>query len=627
MSIMSINFYTVTNTALAPWTYNAFSQSQLGAGTLSSDLLDDDNVSTGYTLSVINAFTAASGGVSTAGAGVGSFPNEVLDTYWYTGAAESPSKIRIGNLTDGDNYTIEAIGHQGTTADRDTDFTVNGTTSRYDNSGTATPNSTISFSGTVSGTTLDIDMALVSVFGYVNGYKITITPPPSRSITNIDGDNNVKAGQTNVTVTTVGMDASPTISTATLGGESLTVVSAGATSWTVSMPLHIDLEWGSTTNDLVLTDDTGSVTLTGVTFLAPDGWETVTFSGTIPNTSDTDSFYEEAIADLSYTMLAGDILAFESSTGLSVDTNTYVVVDPASTVTGGYKIWSDALQSWTSASSYTWTDGGDIAKPVITLNGNASIVWVQGNVWVDPQATVTDNVDATRQINADSAPNINTPDVYTLNYNATDAAGNVADTVTLTVTVSGADSTPNQFTFTDVSNAELNTLYENTQQITGVDVGQTLTATNGTLSNDGGSTWFSSVQFVSGQTYVKASLTTDGTYSDPFRVSPSVNGITDTFDVTTKAEVTRTFTIGSSDAVVDSNGDNVTYTFPIWELWDKIPEDTTAVKVDSGVNFSVSNGVGSVQTSSGQLATNYIFIARNSGNTPANYIRTVGQVQ
>lgn len=296
-------------------------------------------------------------------------------------------------------------------------------------------------------------------------------------------------------------------------------------------------------------------------------------------------------------------------------------VDPA----GGsfkYKIYNG---EW--GAEQTRAIAAETEAPVITLKGNASMVWVQGTPWVDPQATVTDNRDATRLINADSAPNINTPAVYTLNYNATDVAGNVATTVVRTVTVSGADVTPNQFNFVDVSNAELNTLYENTQQITGVDVGQTLTATNGLLSNDGGSTWDSSVQFVSGQTYVKASLTTTGDNSTANTVTVTVNGIQSTFTVTTKAAVTRTFTIGSSDAVVDSDGDNVTYTFPIWELWDKIPEDTTAVKVDSGVNFSVSNGVGSVQTSSGQLATNYIFIARDSGNTPENYIRTVGQVQ
>lgn len=268
----------------------------------------------------------------------------------------------------------------------------------------------------------------------------------------------------------------------------------------------------------------------------------------------------------------------------------------------------------------------ETTPPVITLNGSANLVHIQGEAWVDPGATVEDNVDATRQITSSSAPNINTVGTYILPYNTKDAAGNDAITVNRTVTVSSADTTPVQFSFVDVANAELNTLYENVQQITGVDAGQTLTAVNGLVSNDGGVTWSSSCQMVTGQTYVKAFITTSGTNSLEHTQVVTVNGISDTFSVTTKAAVTRTFSFGSSDPVVDNAGANLTYTYPLWELWDKIPEDETAIKIDSGVNLSIINGVGSVQTSLAQLATTYVFIARDSGSTPANYMRTVGQV-
>ena len=300
-----------------------------------------------------------------------------------------------------------------------------------------------------------------------------------------------------------------------------------------------------------------------------------------------------------------------------------VTYNPTVNNSFNYAIYDGTEWGTYAAVSYS----AETTPPVITLNGAQNLVWVQNVAWVDPGATVTDNVDATRQITADTAPNINTVGSYVLDYNATDVAGNVADTIRRTVTVSSADSTPNQFSFVDVANAELDTLYESIQQITGVDAGQTLTATNGQVSNDGGTTWNSSVQFVTGQTYVKASITTTSDNSTANTVTVTVNGISDDFIVTTKAAVTYTFSLGSSDAVVDTAGDNITYTFPIWELWDKIPEDDTAVKVDSGVNFAVTNGVGSVQTSNAQLATTYIFIARDAGNTPANYIRTAGTVQ
>jgi hypothetical protein len=198
----------------------------------------------------------------------------------------------------------------------------------------------------------------------------------SRSITNIDGDDNVQAGQTNVTITTVGLDASPATQTATLGGESLTVNSWSATAVNVDIPLHIDLEWGSTTNQLALTDDTGTVTLNNVTLSAPTGWETVTYNGTAPNPATTESFYEYAQTDVevgSFTMATNDILAWETQTGLTVDVQTIPIVDPPVTVSGAYKIWDDSLSTWTSVSSFTITDGGTFGGGSVPADSRKSV--------------------------------------------------------------------------------------------------------------------------------------------------------------------------------------------------------------------------------------------------------------
>ena len=80
---------------------------------------------------------------------------------------------------------------------------------------------------------------------------------------------------------------------------------------------------------------------------------------------------------------------------------------------------------------------GDTTKPVITLSPLNTVY----NLNVDdafslPVATVNDNVDVSRVITPDSS-NVNTAVAgsYSVVYNATDAAGNVADTVTLTVNV------------------------------------------------------------------------------------------------------------------------------------------------------------------------------------------------
>lgn len=185
----------------------------------------------------------------------------------------------------------------------------------------------------------------------------------TRGITDIDSDNDVQAGQTNVTITAVGLDASPTTQTATLGGESLTVNSWSDTTVNVDIPLHIDLEWGTTTNQLALTDDTGTVTLENVTLSTPTGWETVTFTSA-PDSVSTESFYEKAQTDSevgNFTMSANDILAWESASGLTIDAQTIPIVEPAATVTGAYKIWDDSLNTWTDVSSYLINISGSFA--------------------------------------------------------------------------------------------------------------------------------------------------------------------------------------------------------------------------------------------------------------------------
>jgi len=160
---------------------------------LTSDLLDDANASTGIGLAVTNAFTGAAGGVGNATAD-NVWPSEVFDYNWYTDG--SSGALQLSVLNSGDTYEIEIAGH-ATNAARDVDFTIGGDTTRYDSAGgPGVPNAPIVFSGTIVGSTLDITADMVSVFGYVNGFKIKITPAAvSPVITDIDGDDDVFDGQ------------------------------------------------------------------------------------------------------------------------------------------------------------------------------------------------------------------------------------------------------------------------------------------------------------------------------------------------------------------------------------------------------------------------------------------------
>lgn len=182
------------------------------------------------------------------------------------------------------------------------------------------------------------------------------------NISDIDTDNNIQAGQTGAVITATAF--SLPISSITLGGEALTVTGTPTTTQAVvDIPLHINLEWGST-NTLQVTDSVETHDLIGVTLSAPTGWETVTLTST-PNPTTTESFYELSQTDATvgnFTAALNDILAFESQSGLTVDAQTIPVVAPPATVSGAYKWWDVSLSTWTSVSNFTINDLGAVTS-------------------------------------------------------------------------------------------------------------------------------------------------------------------------------------------------------------------------------------------------------------------------
>ncbi|QAY65384.1 immunoglobulin-like domain-containing protein [Paenibacillus protaetiae] len=94
--------------------------------------------------------------------------------------------------------------------------------------------------------------------------------------------------------------------------------------------------------------------------------------------------------------------------------------------------------------SYTWTI--DTVKPVITLNGNSSIIVEKSSsAFTDPGATASDNRDRglTDAIVVTGSVDQSKTGTYSLYYNVSDEAGNAADQVTRTVrVVSGVNPSP-----------------------------------------------------------------------------------------------------------------------------------------------------------------------------------------
>ena len=77
----------------------------------------------------------------------------------------------------------------------------------------------------------------------------------------------------------------------------------------------------------------------------------------------------------------------------------------------------------------------DDTAPLITLTGNSNITHEAGFIYVDANASWTDAVDGSGVLVAAGEVNASKPGSYILSYNYTDAAGNVAETVTRTVSV------------------------------------------------------------------------------------------------------------------------------------------------------------------------------------------------
>lgn len=79
----------------------------------------------------------------------------------------------------------------------------------------------------------------------------------------------------------------------------------------------------------------------------------------------------------------------------------------------------------------------DNVPPVITVLGNDPATAECGSLYVDAGATAMDNVDGDITANIVTTNPVNTavPGVYTVSYNVTDAAGNIAETKTRTVNV------------------------------------------------------------------------------------------------------------------------------------------------------------------------------------------------
>jgi len=127
------------------------------------------------------------------------------------------------------------------------------------------------------------------------------------------------------------------------------------------------------------------------------------------------------------------------------------------------------------------------------------------------------------------------PTNYSAMVSATLTIGGVSDS--FDITTKAADTTPNAFSFVDVTNAELNTPYtSNAISVSGINSATPIAISDGEYRINGGS-WSSASGNVVADDSVEIRLTSVNTFSTATSATLTIGGISDAFDITTKVDV------------------------------------------------------------------------------------------
>ncbi len=215
----------------------------------------------------------------------------------------------------------------------------------------------------------------------------------------------------------------------------------------------------------------------------------------------------------------------------------------------------------------------DVSAPEITLNGDDVVRLIVGDPYTERNATATDNVDGSvTPTTGGETVLIDTAGTYIVTYDAMDAAGNAADTVTRTVTVTApvANIAPTADAGDDFS-------------VTASTTGVTL---NGTASNDPDGTI---------QRYEWVHTSTDD--APPATAIVVADGVTSTFIAPdTAADLVFTLTVTDDDAATHTDMVTITVTAPT-------STDTTAPVIARTGAATVTLTLGDPYTDEGATAT------------------------
>ena len=176
----------------------------------------------------------------------------------------------------------------------------------------------------------------------------------------------------------------------------------------------------------------------------------------IVSDTDTEAPVITLIGDATINMNVGDYIKQEATATDNIDDdsaltdNIVIGGDTVDTNTPGiyiitYNVSDAAGNAATEVIRTVIVSDTDTEAPVITLIGDATINMNVGDSYIEQEATATDNIDDDSALTENiviggDTVDTNTPGIYIITYNVSDAAGNAATEVIRTVIVSDTDT-------------------------------------------------------------------------------------------------------------------------------------------------------------------------------------------
>ena len=273
---------------------------------------------------------------------------------------------------------------------------------------------------------------------------------------------------------------------------------------------------------------------------------TITVSGinTAADISITGGTY--SINGGSYTSSSGTVNNGDTVTVRQTSSGSYPVKTDATLTIGGVSdtfsvtTWTAPPPPDTTPAQFTFTDQTGVALNTIitsntimvsgintatTISITGGTYSIKGRPYTSASGTVSNGDTVTVQLISSGN--------YSTTTNATLTIGGISDTFSVTTQSAPTDMTPDQFTFTDQTDAALSTVItSNTITVTGITSTTPISITGGTYSINGGP-YTSADGTVNPEDTVTVQQTSSESYSTTTDATLTIGGISDTFSVTT----------------------------------------------------------------------------------------------